>query len=61
MQDGASQQKRPAHVRLVLELRSVSASATGFDGKHARVGNLLTIDNPLRGNVSGELEPTINF
>jgi hypothetical protein len=26
-----------------------------------RVGNLLAIDNPLRGNVSGELEPTINF
>jgi hypothetical protein len=37
----------------------------GFALEHARVGNLLaidnSIDNPLRGNVSGELESTINF
>jgi hypothetical protein len=47
----------PLFLRLPLHRRARGVLAL----EHTRVGNLLVIDNPLRGNVSGKLEPTINF
>ncbi len=55
-EDGTSREKISVR-RLALHRRARGVLAL----EHARVGNLLAIDNPLRENVSGELEPTINF